>query len=153
MKKGNKERVLRGIGRIVLKFILSTCLSILFIYLLVGDATVFEMLFSSDKAPEIILLISLVWFFGTIVGALISSVEFINLLAKRNVQLEEKQAEINKLKNRLNRFSKKSANSFADRMFTEIENVNGIDTNTPDTTDADFKTLQELQANKHNSDK
>lgn len=153
MKKDNKERVLRGIGRIGIKFILSTCLSILFIYLLVRDATVFEMLFSSDKATEIILLISLIWFFGTIVGALISSVEFINLLAKRNVQLEEKQAEINKLKNRLNRFSKKSSNSFADRMFTEIESVNGVETNTPDTTDTDFKTLQELQAIKHNSDK
>lgn len=144
MKKDNKKLILMGICRIGLIFILSTCISMIFIYLLIGDDKVFETLFSSGKSAEIILLLSLIWVFGTTIGALIASVEFISILAQKNVQINDMQSKINRLQKKLNKVSKKSSNSFATRMFTEIESLSETAQSSPDDDVLDFKTLQEL---------
>lgn len=141
-KKDNQYEILKSALRLLLFLIIGAAFSFLAIYLLFKDNDdIIKLLFSKNSNAQVITLVLVLWFFGTIVGAIITAIPFISVLVEKNEQLKDVK-EMNKtLRKLLGKIDKKYAKSPSVRMFDEIGDIGcSTSNNIPDD---DFTTLQE----------
>lgn len=146
-KNANQHQTLKVILRLIINLILGAVVSLLFLFVLFKDNdTIVELLFSPQKFnAQFFTLVIVAWFFGAIVGAIISSMEFINALVEKDNELKEIKEKNNRLRILLGKVNKKFAKSPASRMFVELEDM---EFSRSSSGEDDFTTLQEqLKAN------
>lgn len=168
-KNDNRIKNLKEVFSLILIFLAGTAVCWTVICLVFNDADeLFELLFSSKVTAEAVTLLIILWFFGALIGGIVTALGLSNLIVKSeaknqviaeerdelNQNLEEAHKQIKLLRETLGKMNKNYSNS-ASRVFDAIENSFACSENSSDTDDADeFLTMQDvLRAKNRNPDK